>query len=199
MDEGAVRDYLKAVYLQQLSNLALQATLRGGYPWVSRNPRVQLHYIDCRQKGTSHNLAEMFALGQAPMANTDREFLEGRENGRQFEKNPELGDFYRREAEARGADVTGKVYLSGLAAFPGDPRAWVSGRGDVRRLCEDRGWGCEGSVSVPVRNVAETGGKYEVAPELVMDRAADLAANCPGDRPGDLVEKAREQLSPNWK
>src|SRR5271154_7062156 len=105
-------------------------------------PAQQAHYDRCIAEGTSPVLAEMFALGQPPMSNTDREFLAGTENGRQFEGQEEVGDYYRQEATKAGVNTTGKVYKNGLARFPGDPEAWVSGRGDVQRVIEERGWNC---------------------------------------------------------
>ncbi len=98
--------------------------------------------------GGAERLAAMFAAGAPPMSNTDREFMEGRCNGNQFEKNPQIGDKLAQDAKAAGVSTKGKVYLSGLAAYPGDPRAWVGGRGDVQALCEERNWTASGSVTV---------------------------------------------------
>ena len=88
------------------------------------------------------------------MGGTDAAFLEGHVNGNQFENEPIIGDAYKAEATAKGVDITGKVYLSQLATYPGDPEAWVSGRGDVQRVCEQRGWGCKGSVEVKAQELA---------------------------------------------
>src|ERR1700676_3108092 len=118
------------------------------WPIISDNPHIQGWYVVCRMEGTSHALAEMFALRQPPMSNTDREFLQGHVNGNQFEGQDEIGDQFRKQAEAAGVNVQGKVYMGGLAAFPGDPEAWVGGRGDFQKVVEDRGWSCEGSVNV---------------------------------------------------
>jgi hypothetical protein len=170
------------------------------YRRVSPDPRVQAHYDRCRRAGTPHALALLFALGSPPMSSTDREFLEGRENGRQFEKTPGLGDYYAGVARARGVDPKGKVYLSGLAAYPGDPRAWVSGRGDAQRVCEDRGWSCRGSVNVKGRRAPPPEGKYRVADDIVADGAARLREEAGGALAReDSLEQARTQVSPNWK
>lgn len=96
-----------------------------------------------------------------PMSNTDREFLEGHCNGSQFAHNPAIGDNYRKECEAAGGSTLGRKYLSQLARFPGDPQAWVSGRGDVQKVLEERGWGCEGSVTTKGR------GRVEPPPEPI--------------------------------
>lgn len=110
-----------------------------------------LHYWDCRKKGTSKRLAEMFATGDTPRLNTDVEFLKGHANGNQFEGGPlanKMGDFYRSVAESEGQSTKGKVYLSGLAAYAGDPRAWVSDRHEAQKVLEERGWHSDGLVDV---------------------------------------------------
>lgn len=106
-------------------------------------------YWDMRLDGASANIAEMLALQTPPMSNTDREFLQGHCNGNQFDKGPlteTVANRLKAAAEAGGQNVTGKVYLGGLARYPGDPEAWVSGRGDVKRVVESRNWKCSGSV-----------------------------------------------------
>ena len=108
-------------------------------------------YDEAIANGCSPKLAEMFALGAPPGCMTDAVFLEGHCNGNQFEKTPAHGDELRRVAESQGQSTTGKVYLGGLARYAGDPEAWVNGRSDVKRVCEQRGWGADGAVSVAVK------------------------------------------------
>lgn len=165
------------------------------------SPEQQAHYEHCLSLGTSSTLAEMFALGQAPMSNTDREFLSGLA-GHQFEKTPHLGDEYAREAIAQGVDIKGAVYLSGLASYPGDPRAWIRGRGDVQRLVEERGWNCEGAVNVKAPPPLEppTPGP-RVAEDIVQREMAEVLAQVPEPERVDL-EDLREQVietrAPHW-
>lgn len=158
------------------------------------------HYNLCISQGTCHALAEMFALGQPPQSNTDREFLMGTENGRQFEHSPEMGDHHAALAREAGVDITGKVYKAGLAEYPGDPRAWVSGRGDVLRILNERGWGCEGAVNVPVTNIAEpTGGG--LSPDLVEAEVQDILETVPDPAfvdVQDLREQVIERRKPYW-
>lgn len=143
---------------------------------------------------------DMVLSGQAPRANSDREFLMGKCNGNQFEGMERLGDHYRRVAEAHGQDVHGKVYLSGLARFPGDPEAWVSGKGDVENVLDRRGWGAEGAVSRPVTNVAPPA-NVAVAPDIVEDKVDEILSGVedPGrvDRE-DLAEQVTDRLKPHW-
>lgn len=115
-----------------------------------------LHYWDCRLAGSSPKLAEMFALSQAPQSFTDVEFLRGRhDNSQLFGKGKmgeAMGERMKRVAEDGGQNVKGKTYCGSLARFPGDPEAWVSGRSDVERVVRERGWRCEGDVTVAHSN-----------------------------------------------
>ncbi len=168
------------------------------FPIISDSMIIQSAYEDMRMMGESHNIAEMLALRQCPMSNTDREFLQGRGGCYdQFNGNEELGAYYRRVAEAHGQNPTGKVYLSSLAAFPGDPRAWVTGRGDVQDVCEQRGWGCEGAVNRPVTKVAELSGGG-IASDVVDGLVAERLEQNPSARPADVREAVIEQHAPHW-
>lgn len=98
-----------------------------------------------RKSGESVNLAVMLECRQAPRAVTDDTFMRGwaRTGGEHFETLPEVArEAYMQPARDAGVSVTGKKYFSSLAAFPGDPEAWVSDRGEARRLVEKRGWSC---------------------------------------------------------
>lgn len=117
---------------------------------MTKNLRIQSEYEAMREDGQSHKLAELFALGQLgylPGVMTDAVFLEGHCNGNQFEKKPEIGDRLAADARKAGVNVKGKIYIGGLAAFPGDPKAWVADRGDVERVCQEMNYSVSGSVS----------------------------------------------------
>lgn len=91
-------------------------------------------YAACLVEGSSPRLADMLASRQAPALMTDAVFMQG---------HPEA-----------------RKYMPSLARFPGDPEAFVSGRGDIDRVLRERGWGAEGAVnrkpreSVPKREAA---------------------------------------------
>src|SRR5262249_43676632 len=146
---------------------------------VSQVQHVQAAYEEMRAAGQTHTIAEILATRRAPASRTDREFLLGHCNGSQFQDQPKLGDHYKNVAEANGQDTTGKVYLSQLANFPGDPEAWVSGRGDVERVCRERGWGCEGHVNVPHRGVTQGPQPTTMAPDLIEAHGQTMVAENP--------------------
>lgn len=145
-------------------------------------------------------LREMLEARTPPMSNTDREFLEGRGGCYDQFNGSYMGEFYRREAKLAGQDTTGKVYLSSLAAYPGDPLAWVSGRGDVQRVCEQRGWNCHGSVNV--KSEPQQPEQIALAPDIVEREVQQIVAECPEPlKPrevADIREKVIENRTPHW-
>ena len=88
--------------------------------------------------------------------NTDTTFMANRDDGLQCDEATRK----RAYAKARAAGVSphGKTYCPGLAKERHDPEAWVSSKADVRRVCETRGYDCEGSVNVQA-------GAHDVQPE----------------------------------
>lgn len=143
----------------------------------------------------------MFATGKTPTLRTDSTFMEGQWS--QFSENPRLGNAYKRVAKKHGVDVKGKVYLSQLANFPGDPRAWVSSRGEVQKLCEERGWGCSGAVNVKAQSLDVEPREVGLDEEIVNDRVAGILEAVPeADRPHvdteDLKDQVRSRHKPHW-
>lgn len=137
---------------------------------------------------------DMIRSGLAPHCISDQTFMRGHDNGSQFEGNQAQGDFYKKITEANGGNTNGKRYLSGLANFPGDPEAWVSGRDDVKRLLEKRGWASEGAVTVAARESIEPPEpRYDVADDIVDGYTHHIADRLPDP---DLVDRAhlREQV-----
>jgi hypothetical protein len=137
---------------------------------------------------------EMLDTGQAPTLVTDNTFWEG-----QWERNAYLGHLHAEQAKKSGVDITGKSYVSGLAEYPGDPRAFVSGRGDIRRICEERGYGCEGAVTVaPVQVEPE---RVDLDPALVKAEVDSIIADHPEPQAvnrEELTEKVTNLRKPHW-
>lgn len=126
------------------------------YPVISTNANVQAFYVALRNKGESHNMAEICATRHAPGIETDDTFLSGFGTlADQFS-----GDERQLEHRARISEQNGykpnvnDVYIHGLARFPGDPEAFVGhgkGRGHIKKMLEKRGWSADGAVKVKGR------------------------------------------------
>ena len=145
------------------------------------------NYARMRRMGESHKMSEMLTLRTFPATRTDKEFLKGTHE--QFADAPGIGDRYRAIAEAHGLSTNGLVYMRGLARFPGDPQAWVNGRGDVARIAEERGWGVTGAVECQRREV-QPDPDIAIADEIVADLATDLVEE--GMDPMEATELARD-------
>lgn len=167
-------------------------------PIVSRNPAIQAHYETCRRNGCGHGLAEILAFRQPPKARTDREFMMGLQNGQQFDGDEATACCFRDIAAADGVSVAGKYYETQLADFPGDPKAWVDGRGDVARVCEERGFGCDGAVKVQGRKAPQN--RVGLADDIVHDQVEMLVADDPSLAPkrDELANQVREKHTPHW-
>ncbi len=122
-----------------------------GMPLISHDLDVQIAYERMRRHGESHAMAEMLATHTFPgVKGTDSVFMAGRKlDGQQFEEEaPPTAQHHMALAKRAGVNTTGKYYQGTLARFPGDPRAWVSGLGDVRRICQERNIGVAGAVNI---------------------------------------------------
>ena len=128
-------------------------------------------YMRLRRTGQSHRFADMIACQAGPGLMTDSVF---------FSKMPKLQDQFvtdaQREKVLKIAQSHGytpnmnDVYEPGLARFQGDPEAFVpptGGRGYIKRLCERRGWECDGAVKV----------KHVMPDKDPMEKSVPLAEN----------------------
>jgi hypothetical protein len=168
------------------------------YPKVSDDPAIQARYELMRDGGQSHGMAEVLAFRKFPgVAGTDSQFLRGRAKGADSiagSEEPVVRKEYFERAERAGVSPAGKVYLGQLARFPGDPQAWVSGTGDVKRRLEERGWGCESPhLKVKPPQYADApdprSKPYAVAPDIVKRHVDEAVATNP-----DLKARDRKEL-----
>lgn len=139
---------------------------------ISGNPQIQAEYEAMRAKGESHNMAEMLALQAFPFSKDENRILfEGRESG--------------------------KVYMSQLARFPNDPRAYVSNAADIHRIASEDNLEITGAVShkrerdvLPEKNIPidEKIVEREVQRELAIDPGKATKLD-------DLRSETRHRLS----
>ena len=152
-------------------------------------------YNEMISSGVSPKLADMLASRTPPGASTDREFLHGHCNGNQFEGAPNMGDYYQSYAKKAGISTKGKIYLSSLANFPGDPKAWVSDRAHAAKVIDENGWGAEGAISRKVKKVSERFNK-DVADDIVLENAEKRMGSQVLSKKEkiDLIHKTRSSL-----
>lgn len=163
-------------------------------------------YLAERLRGVEHVWAAMTAARKAPAGRGDRSLFEG---------VGLLGDQFRTEAQLRQVVAQarrhgynpsqGDMYVPSLAAFAGDPAAFVpatGGRGHIQRVLEERNWSGHGVVNRTAREDREPA--IPDGPHLADDLAAQIATSYAGnDRHAlanlpDVVQEAKKKhgLSP---
>ena len=157
-------------------------------------------YCVMRLRGESHNMAVMLASQSAPKAETDRELFVGIGSlDKQFDgREVELGHVVK-QAKSKGYNPQPHdMYISSLARYPGDPKAFVSpsgGRGQIKEVCENRGWQCDGSVKVKGRQAeADPLSGARLADDLADQQIASRAINDPAILRASKKE-ARQQMA----
>lgn len=158
-------------------------------------------YDALRSAIEAERLADMLESGQTPHCISDQTYMKDHINGGQFAKSPHMGNYYRHITEQNGGNTNGKRYISGLARFPGDPEAWVSGRDDIKRVIESRpGWSCEGTVNIDgKKNSPPPPPAVDVADDLVNKYTEVVASTLPDPERIDLVdlkEQVKERIRP---
>ena len=146
-------------------------------------------------------LAYVLATHSPPgLKGTDRAFMQ-----RSDQDDGLVGDFatmYRENyKKATGSLPHGKRYMSTLARFPGDPRAFVSSQGEVLEICRKENWNWHGTNEHKAHDVPPPPEKpYEVAPDLVDKKIARLTRENPDIAPTpkekvELRHKVKEEMS----
>jgi hypothetical protein len=189
MEQGLTLDEAQELAQRKHDHPKLTGVMIRGL-WINLSPPT-FHSIE--------RVNEMLANGVPPKSNTDVELLSGSCNGNQFERNPAQGEFYRKECEKRGGTTKGRKYISQLARYPGDEEAWVSGRGDVQKILEKRGWGSEGAVTVKARGQTEAPPPPIPIAEHIVDRhvAEELSGRTVSRKEYlDTREKIADRITP---
>lgn len=159
------------------------------HEFLARHPaRVGEKYIEMRLAGQSHNMAEVLATRKFPGFSTDDTFMKGWKTGEQFADSPALGNYYRGVAESLGVSTQGKAYISGLAEYPGDPRAWVGGKSDVLSVARERNLNVEGMVN-HTGHATDPSPDIDIAEDILVDTARGIAGST-GMKWGEALAKA---------
>lgn len=143
-------------------------------------------------------------LEHPPQLITDDTFFLSEKGGEQFADNPALGDYYARELRARGGSPVGKKYMRSLARYPGDPEAWVSSRAEVKKICEQRGWNCDGQVKVKhSQDNVDPGKPAEIGDDIVTEAMMEKVLENPElgrtkKERAELWEETKDEVKPHW-
>lgn len=114
------------------------------------DPPLPERYVqDCEGK-----MADVLEARSFPGLNTDTTFLANRGTlEKQFDGDNEALERVMAKSVKMGYKPNpNSVYMSSLAAYEGDPRAYLTAgdaKGHIRKICEERGVGCSGSVNIP--------------------------------------------------
>jgi hypothetical protein len=189
-----------AMTFPEFSTLAVKYMERLLVPELAMSSVRLSAYLWLREvRKCDHRFATMLALQSAPKAMTDREYLEGRHNWvKDVSGDPgELMKIARRNAAAEGVSPPSDtaVYEPGLAEYPLDPKAFVTGgRNELRRKCEQRGLDCDGPVKVKAHRQKEVKAG-RLGADLISNIAAERIKTDPDlprrMSPRELVEDIR--------
>lgn len=152
--------------------------------------------LDCPRCGR-----KLFQCNVAPNIQTDSTFMSGVNEDDGFGTDNRSRMLARAKAKAAGVNPDGKRYCPSLAKERHDPEAWISGKGDVKRICAKRGLGCETfGIKAPIDDSPDPHEKpYRVA-DQVVDREVRKQRILRGDdftasERNRLREETRERLT----
>lgn len=169
------------------------------FPLVSQDPEIQYRYENMRLAGESHNISDMLAHRKFAAVKSDAVFNEGKFSGDSGKIGPEQ-KWLQEQAKLQGISTNGKWYCRGLADFPGDPTAWVDGRGDVMRIAAEKNMTVHGYVEHKGHE-ADPGNDEVIADDIIESEVADMLDAHPGadaEQVRDAVYQLRTgQVDPN--
>jgi hypothetical protein len=127
-------------------------------------------------------LTDMLRTRRVPRIETDSTFMSGHKRLGDTRDEKSLKSLVA-QARKHGYNPTANdVYMSPIAAFPGDPKAFVSqagGKHQVRKRCEELGLHCEGAVNVKGAEIAPPKPDVPLAADLLNEAVFKMVKNDP--------------------
>lgn len=150
-------------------------------------------YNEAIANGVTPMMADMLASRQGPGLKTDTTIWGGAGTlDSQFKNNqPHLKLITEAAKKAGYTPNPNYVYQPALAEFLGDPKAFVppsEGNSHVRKVCEERGWGCEGAVKIKTPQ-GPPPKPVKLAESLIREGVTKMVTDNP-----DLARKPIRQL-----
>lgn len=141
-------------------------------------------------------LCEMLVAGTPPRIKTEATFqAKAGLGGSQF--HPAVREHYLRRAAEAGVTTDGRIYEPRLAAFPGDPEAWISNQDELKAVAERKGYSVEGDVTVK-QEFTPPPAATVMAPDILEDLMETKLEEKLGpnfvEAKGAVVERARDEV-----
>lgn len=147
-------------------------------------------------EGDICKLCEMLLSGRPPRIKTEATFqAKAALGGAQF--HPATRDLYLQRAREAGVTTEGRVYEPRLAAFPGDPEAWISSQDDMVRVAEARNYTINGDVTVKGERVEKSPSPIladDILEGLMESRLEEQLGPDFVEASGAVVERARDDV-----
>ncbi len=147
-------------------------------------------------EGDLCKLCEMLVSGSPPRIKTEATFqAKAPLGGAQF--HPATRDLYLQRACEAGVTTEGRVYEPRLAAYPGDPEAWISNQDDLVRVAEARNYTVNGDVTVKGERIEKSKAPVMAPDVLESLMEATLEEKLGPDfveAKGAVVERARDDV-----
>jgi len=174
LDEEEAEKFLSGIG-QQKANWLFNKFADEIGPEVLEDEVALARYLMFREAGVESVWAKMNACRKAAgSSGTDRAFDEHARHRMMNMPAWQEKEYLKRAKEA-GINTHGKFHMSGLGP-PDDPKAWVSDTHDIRKVCMERNYSCEGSVNMKGVEVAPR--QVDLAPDLVEEM---VQAECQDD------------------
>lgn len=138
----------------------------------------------------------MLMAGSPPRIKTEATFQAAAPlGGAQF--NPATRELYLQRAREAGVTTEGRIYEPRLAAYPGDPEAWISNQDDLVRVAEARNYTVTGDVNVKGERMPKNPSPV-IADDLLEDLVETELEKKLGpdfvEAKGGVVERARDDV-----
>jgi hypothetical protein len=144
-----------------------------------------LYYVMLRMQGTEHVWASMSACRKCGrQKGSDTAFWE-HARSRMENMSPYMRNLLLDKAAKAGISTTGKFHMGGLGP-PDDPKAWVSDTSDIKKVCVERNYSCEGHVNhegteVPPKQIPLADDLIDEMVQLEREVNPDTDAKCKRD------------------
>lgn len=185
---------------EALSRCMELVTEGGG--WVTRGAiYIRVRREEPRRDRDGDKWATMLCLNAFPGVRTTDTFWAGRKSWVDVYGEEYANDVKKRLAK-KGVNLkAGDEYMPELAEYRGDPKAVVpfgGARSHIKKVCEERGWACEGAVTTnhrePEYDPLADENCVPLAEDIIRTKARNMHRRNPEVFKGKTREEARQMV-----